>query len=71
MCKFGNKNVFLTLWHFWWNIFDFLIFSIYRKWEFSIFLKIVSATFFRLITTLSDCANSKKVGLKFVSKNVN
>ena len=50
MCKFGNKNVFLTLWHFWWNFFDFQVFSIYRKWEFSIFPKIVSTTFFGLIT---------------------
>ena len=50
MCKFGNKNVFLMLWHFLWNFFDFLIFSIYRKLEFSIFPKIVSATIFGLIT---------------------
>ena len=50
MCKFGNKNVFLILWHFLWNFFDFPIFSIYRKLEFSIFPKIVSANFFCLIT---------------------
>ena len=50
VCKFGNKNVFLMLWHFLWNFFDFPIFSIYRKWEFSIFPKIVSATIFGLIT---------------------
>ena len=50
MCKFGNKNVFLMLWHLWWNLFDFPIFSIYRKWKFSIFPKIVSATIFGLIT---------------------
>ena len=50
MCKFGNKNVFLMLWHFLWNFFDFLIFSITEKWEFSIFPKIVSATIFGLIT---------------------
>ena len=50
MCKFGNKNVFLTLWHFWWIFsFDFPI-SIYRKWEFSILIKIVAATFSGLIT---------------------
>ena len=52
MCKFGNKNVFLMLWHFFLDFifFDFPIFSIYRKWEFSIFPKIVSATIFGLIT---------------------
>ena len=50
MCKFGNKNVFLMLWHSLWNFFDFPIFSIYRKLEFSIFRKIVSATIFGLIT---------------------
>ena len=49
MCKFGNKNVFLMLWHFLWIFFVFPIFSIYRKWEFSIFPKIVSATIFGLI----------------------
>ena len=47
MCKFGNKNVFLIkLWHFLWNFFDFPIFSIYRKWEFSFFPKMI----FGLIT---------------------
>ena len=50
MCKFGNKNVFLMLCHFLWKFFDFPIFSIYRKLEFSIFPKIVSATIFGLIT---------------------
>ena len=50
MCRFGNKNVFLMLWHFLWNCFDFPIFSIYRKLEFSMFSKIVSATIFDLIT---------------------
>ena len=50
MCKFGNKNVFLMLWHFLWNFFDYPIFSITEKWEFSIFPKIVSATIFGLIT---------------------
>ena len=50
MYKFGNNNVFLTLSYFSWNVFDFPIFSIYRKWEFSIFLKIVSATFVGIIT---------------------
>ena len=49
MCKFGNKNVFLMLWHFFWIFFDFPIFSIYRKLEFSIFPQIVSATTFGLI----------------------
>ena len=50
MCKFANKNVFLMLWHFLWIFFDFPVFSIYRKWEFSFFPKIVSATIFGLIT---------------------
>ena len=53
MCTFGNKYVFLMLRHFFfflWNFFDFPIFSIYRKWEFSIFPKIDSATIFGLIT---------------------
>ena len=50
MCKFGYINVFLVLWHFLWNFFDFPIFSIYRKLEFSIFPKIVSAAIFGLIT---------------------
>ena len=50
MCKFGNKNLFLMLWHFLWNFFDFPIFSIYKKWEFSVFPKIVSETIFVLIT---------------------
>ena len=50
MCKFGNKTVFLMPWHFLWNFFDIPIFSIYRKLEFSIFPKIVSATIFGLIT---------------------
>ena len=64
MYKFGSKNVFLRLWHFWWIFFDLSIFSIYRKWEFSFFLKIVPATFFFLShhtqhQTLSDRANSK------------
>ena len=39
--KFGNKNVFITLRQFWWNFFGVSNF----QWEFSIFLKIVSATF--------------------------
>ena len=50
VCKVGNKNVFLMVWHFLWNFFDFSIFSIYRKWEFSFFPKIFSATIFGLIT---------------------
>ena len=52
MCKFGNKNVFLMLCHCLWKFFDFPIFSIYRKLEFSIFPKIVSATIFGLITDI-------------------
>ena len=52
MCKFGNKNLFLMLWHFLWNFFDFPIFSIYRKWEFSVFPKVVSETIFGLITRI-------------------
>ena len=50
MCKFGNKNLFLMLWHFLWNFFDFPIYSIYKKWEFSVFPKIVSETIFVLLT---------------------
>ena len=56
MCKFGNKNVFLkhcgilVIFFFFFFFFDFPIFSIYRKWEFSFFLKIFSATFVGLIT---------------------
>ena len=50
MCKFVNKNMFLTLWHLCWIFFDFPIFSIYKKWEFSFFPKIVSATFIGLNT---------------------
>ena len=70
MCKFGNKNVFLMLWHFLWNFFDFSIFSIYRKWEFSIFPKIVSAPILVLSQTLSNSfrlCKFKKLGSKFVT----
>ena len=52
MCTVGNKNVFLMLWYFLWNFFDFPIFSIYRKLEFSVFSKIVSRTIFGLITQI-------------------
>ena len=68
MCKFGNKNVFLMLWHFLWNFFDFPIFSIYRKLEFSIFPKIVSATIFGLIThivKLFETVQIQKANFKF------
>ena len=50
MCKFGNKNVFLMLWHFLCNFFDFQFSAFTEKLEFSIFPKIVSAIFFCLIT---------------------
>ena len=46
MCKFGNKNVFLTLVFLVEFFFEFPIFSINRKWGFSIFLK----SFLGLIT---------------------
>ena len=67
MFKFGNKNVFLMLWYFLWHFFDFPIFSIYRKLEFSIFPKIVSATIFGLIThiiKLSQTVQIKKANFK-------
>ena len=69
MCKFGSKNVFLMLWHFFCGIFfDFPIFIIYRKWEFSIFPKIVSATIFGLITHIIKLFQTvQMLGFKFVS----
>ena len=70
MCKSGNKNVFLMLWQFLWNFFDFSIFSIYRKWEFSMFSKIVSATIFGPIThiiKLFQTVQFQKARFKFVS----
>ena len=71
MCKFGNKNLFLMLWHFLWNFFDFPIFSIYKKWEFSVFPKIVSETIFVLrqflLSNSFRLCKFKKLGLKFVS----
>ena len=50
MCKFGNKNVFLMLWHFcgFFSIFQFSAFT--ENVFFLIFPKIVSATSFCLIT---------------------
>ena len=69
VCKFGNKNVFLMLLHFLWIFFDFPIFSINRKWEFSFLPKIVSR-FLVLSHTLSNSfrlCKFKKLGLKFVS----
>ena len=61
MCKFGNKNVFLMLWHFLWNFFDFPIFIIYRKLEFLIFAKIVSATIFGLNTHIIKLFQSVQI----------
>ena len=64
MCKFGNKNVFLTLWHFWWIFFFFLCYSnfkYYRNCELSIFLKIVSATFLGLITHIIKLFQSVQI----------
>ena len=64
MCKFGNKNVFLMLWHFLWNFFDFPIFSIYRKLEsFPQQLLVLSHT---LSNSFRLC-KFKKLTLKFVS----
>ena len=54
MCKFGNKIVLNTVAVLVEFVFDFPIFSIYRKWEFSIFLKIVSAKFWVSSHTLSN-----------------
>ena len=73
MCKFGIKNVFLMLWHFLWNFFDFPIFSIYRKWEFSMFPKIVSAMIFGLITHITKLFQTVQIQMarfKIVSYNV-
>ena len=70
MRKFGNKSVFLIPWHFLWNLFDFPIFSIYRKSDFSMFPKIVSATIFGLIThiiKLFQTVQIQKAMLKIVS----
>ena len=41
--------------------FDFPIFSIYRKWEFSIFLNIVSSTFFCLITHIINLFQTMQI----------
>ena len=50
MCKFGNKNVFLMLWHFLWILFfRFSNFQHLQKMGILIFPKIVSATIFGLI----------------------
>ena len=68
MCKFGNKNVFLTLAF---SIFQFSVFL--ENGNFQFFFKIVSATFLVSSHTLSNSfilCKFKKVGLKFVSQNV-
>ena len=49
MCKFGNKNVFLMLWHFFVEFFRFSNFQHLQKVGILIFPKIVSATIFGLI----------------------
>ena len=49
MCKFGNKNVFLMLWHFLWIFFPFSNFQHLQKMGIFNFPKIVSATIFGLI----------------------
>ena len=72
VCKFGNKNVFLMLWHFLWNFFDFPIFSIYRNGNFQFFLKSFPQRFLVLshtnYQTLSDCANSKSSVINLLVK---
>ena len=72
MCKFGNKIMFLTLWHFWWIFFDFPIFRIYRKWNFSFFPQNCFRNVFGLITYIMKLylrlCNFKNVDLKFVSQ---
>ena len=54
--------------------FDYQIFSFYRKWEFSIFLEIVSIIFCLIthfIKVIQTVQNQKiKIGLKFVNQNV-
>ena len=73
MCKFGNKNVFLMLWHFLWNSFDF------KNYQFSaftengniqFFLKLFPQQFLVLSHTLSNSfrlCKFNKLGLKFLS----
>ena len=63
MCKFGNKNVFLMLWHFLWNFFRFSNFQHLQKMGiFNFSLNRFRNDFWSYHThyqTLSDCANSK------------
>ena len=71
MCKFGNKNVFLTLCHFGRNfsIFQFSVFT--ENWIF--FFKSFLQRFLVSSHTLSNSfrlCKFKKVELKFVSQNV-
>ena len=53
----------LNTWHFVWIFFfDYQIFSFYRKWEFSIFLEIVSIIFClitRFIKLIQTVQNQK------------
>ena len=53
MCKFGNKNVFLMLWHFLWNFFGFQLSAFTENWNFQFFLKSFPQQFLVLSHTLS------------------
>ena len=72
MCKFGNKNVFLILWHFFFveffSIFQFSVFT--ENGNFHFFLKSFPQQFLVLSHTLSNAyrmCKFKRLGLKFVS----
>ena len=73
VCKFGNKNVFLMLWHFLWNFFDFQFSAFTENENFQFFLKLFPQRFLVLSNTLSNSfrlCKFKKLGYKFVSQNV-
>ena len=70
MCKFGNKNVFLMMWHFLWNFFDFQFSAFTENGNFHFFLKSFPQNFLVLSHKLSNSfrlCKFKKLGLKFVS----
>ena len=64
MYEFGNKNVLLTLWHFWWIFFFFSVFKEYGNFHF--FLKSFPQRFLVSSHTSSisfRLCKFKKVGL--------
>ena len=68
MCKFGNKNVFLMLWHVFVEFFQFSAFT--QNVNFHFFLKSFPQFFLVLSHTLSNSfslCKFKNLGLKFVS----